>query len=74
VAADFRLRPDPHEVAEVFEMPLAAALDPDNRHLEDVQLHGRDLQYYVIDWQGYRIWGATAAMLVGLSETMKIPK
>jgi hypothetical protein len=31
---------------------------------------GRERHYYEIDWNGRRIWGATAAMLVNLSRRL----
>ncbi|MEA5445329.1 CoA pyrophosphatase [Gammaproteobacteria bacterium AB-CW1] len=68
---DYQTAPDPFEVAEVFEVPLAHALDPDQHQVVDVTVRGQALSYYQIDWQGYRIWGATAAMIVGLSRMMR---
>jgi 8-oxo-dGTP pyrophosphatase MutT (NUDIX family) len=64
----FRPRPDPGEVEEVFEVPLAFALDPGN-----LQVHGRVWQgaarrYYVIPYGPHYIWGATARMLKALSD------
>ncbi|MGA9853372.1 MAG: CoA pyrophosphatase [Gammaproteobacteria bacterium] len=60
----FRLRPDPLEVAEVFEVPLAFLRDPANRQVRQRQLAGRDLGYYLFEYNHHNIWGATAAMLV----------
>lgn len=65
------LRPDPHEVAEVFEVPLAHVLDPSEHQVIQAHIRGHDLAYYQIEWRGYRIWGATAAMLVGLSRMIR---
>ena len=64
----FRPRPDPGEVDEVFEVPLAFVLDPAN-----LQVHGRAWQgafrrYYVIPYGPHYIWGATARMLKALSD------
>ncbi|MDB5721412.1 MAG: CoA pyrophosphatase, partial [Alphaproteobacteria bacterium] len=33
---------------------------------------GRERHYYEIRWQGRRIWGATAAMIVNLSRRMEL--
>jgi 8-oxo-dGTP pyrophosphatase MutT (NUDIX family) len=71
LAPDYRLAPDPHEVAEVFELPLRHALDPANRRLETHMFQGRELHYYVIDWQDHRVWGATAAMIVSFERIIK---
>lgn len=62
----FALRPDPLEVAEIFEVPLDWLWDPNNRQVHTRQLAGRDVGYYQFDYDGHVIWGATAAMLVGL--------
>ncbi|WP_448582048.1 CoA pyrophosphatase [Thermaurantiacus sp.] len=65
--------PDPplclnaEEVADVFEVPLAFALDPANHQLREAEWRGRRRRFYVIEWQGRTIWGATAAILVNLS-------
>lgn len=65
----FTLQPD--EVAAVFEVPLDFVLDPANHVETSVEWQGRDRHYYEIAWQGYRIWGATAAMLVNLSRRLR---
>jgi hypothetical protein len=66
----FALKPHDHEVAEVFEVPLAFALDPANiqRHARDV--NGAQRYYFAIQWRDYYIWGATAGMLRNLSEVL----
>jgi hypothetical protein len=42
-------------------------LDPANQRRMTADSSGRTRHYYQIDWQGRRIWGATAAMLVNLT-------
>jgi len=71
VAPDLPLRPSEAEVAAVFEAPLAYLLDPANRRQETAMWRGVERRYYTIDWQGRRIWGATAAMLVNLSRQLR---
>ncbi len=63
VQNNFTLRPDPHEVDSIFEVPLPVILARGSLRTESRALHGRDVQYYVLNYNGYRIWGATAAML-----------
>jgi 8-oxo-dGTP pyrophosphatase MutT (NUDIX family) len=58
------------EVAEWFEAPLSFLLDPSNQQRMTADYQGRTRQYYQIDWQGRRIWGATAAMLVNLARRL----
>ena len=60
------LKPDPREVEELFEVPLAFLLDRKNHRRETRQLQGRAVGYYVIQYGSRRIWGATAGMLVNL--------
>jgi 8-oxo-dGTP pyrophosphatase MutT (NUDIX family) len=60
------LAPDPREVEEVFEVPLAFLLDPANHIRETRELQGRTVAYYVMRFEGHTIWGATAGMLVNL--------
>ncbi len=66
----FTAQPDAGEVAEVFEMPLAFALDPANheRHHRDSD-EGRRY-FYVLPFEDRYIWGATAAMLVNLHHVL----
>ena len=71
VAPDLPLAPHEHEVAEVFEAPLAFVLDTANQRRVSALLQGRERHYYEIDWNGRRIWGATAAMIVNLSRRLQ---
>lgn len=55
---------DAFEVAEVFELPLAFALDPENHQKQQHQRGTKRRSYYVLPYEGRFIWGATAGMLV----------
>ena len=66
VTAPVELVPDPREVEEVFEVPLAFLLDPANHRRETRELQGRSVGYYVMRYGTHTIWGATAGMLVNL--------
>jgi 8-oxo-dGTP pyrophosphatase MutT (NUDIX family) len=75
VAAKAVLRPDPVEVAEVFEVPLAWLMDPAHHRRHAVAIAGTTREFLSIPWPGidasgaprsYFIWGATAAMLRNL--------
>ncbi len=57
------LVPDPAEVAEIFEVPLAFVLDPNNYQPLELISQGRRIAYWAIPYQAYYIWGATAAIL-----------
>lgn len=71
VEPPFELRPDPVEVADVFEVPLPFLLEPSNqqRHFRMVGEVRRD--YYAIPYGDRYIWGATAAMLLILDRTLR---
>lgn len=66
VTPPLELAPDPREVAEVFEVPLAFLLDPNNRQRRTREFQGKTVGYYVFEYQDRVIWGATAGMLVNL--------
>ncbi|MDX1455243.1 MAG: CoA pyrophosphatase [Gammaproteobacteria bacterium] len=68
VRPGFKLVADPTEVDQIFEVPLEFLLDRSNIRREEREFKGQVVGYYVIDYRDdaaeYRIWGATAAMLV----------
>jgi 8-oxo-dGTP pyrophosphatase MutT (NUDIX family) len=64
------LRPDPSEVAEIFELPLAELMRPGALHLRSRRFDGAERWYYALDWQGRHVWGATAGMLNNLVELL----
>jgi 8-oxo-dGTP pyrophosphatase MutT (NUDIX family) len=70
VAPGFALAPDPREVDEVFEVPLAFLLDPASRRRESREIAGRQRRYYVFTYKEHEIWGATAAIIVNLAERL----
>lgn len=68
-----RLRPDPVEVAEVFEAPLAFLLDPANHRRHETRAGGRRRTFYAIPFGPHFIWGATAGMLMNLYDVLREP-
>lgn len=64
------LRPEPGEVAEVFEVPLSLALDGSQYQKHSYVRDGVSGQYLAMQWQHYTIWGATAAMLRLLAQAL----
>jgi 8-oxo-dGTP pyrophosphatase MutT (NUDIX family) len=70
LAEGFALAPDPREVAEVFEVPLAFLCDPANRRRESRELGGRQRSFYAFTYKEHEIWGATAAILVNLAQRL----
>ncbi len=71
VEPPFSVAPDPIEVADIFEVPLAFLLDPVNqqRHFRMLGEIRRD--YFAIPYRERYIWGATAAMLMILDRTLR---
>ncbi|MFC3339344.1 CoA pyrophosphatase [Paracandidimonas soli] len=60
----FSMRPDPSEVAEVFEVPLSVLMDPARHSLHRAALpDGTDRLYFSMLWEEHFIWGATAALI-----------
>ena len=64
------LAPDPFEVADVFELPLAFALNRDNQQQDSYERDGRRRHFYVLRWQERYIWGATAGILVNFARLL----
>ncbi|MEO7248282.1 MAG: CoA pyrophosphatase [Novosphingobium sp.] len=70
VPPDIEITPNPLEVAQWFEAPVAHVLDPANHEQQLVEWEGSMRAYYQIDWQGHQIWGVTAALIVNLSRRL----
>ena|SRR5687768_2421123 len=66
VTPPLELNPDPREVDEVFEVPLDFLLDAGNRQRRTREFQGQTVGYFVFEYGGHTIWGATAGMLVNL--------
>jgi 8-oxo-dGTP pyrophosphatase MutT (NUDIX family) len=62
--------PDPIEVAEVFEVPLAFIVDVRNHRRDTHRRSGVERSYWVLPWRNRYIWGATAGMLVNLARLL----
>lgn len=57
------LHPEPAEVAAIFQAPAALVLSPDSYRETDYEVAGRRMKTLELYHDGYRIWGATAAIL-----------
>ncbi len=69
----FVLQPDPNEVAEIFEVPLAHLMDGAQHRRLSVELPdgaGRR-SFYAMPYGDYFIWGATAGMLRNLFHVLR---
>ncbi|MCH8958112.1 MAG: CoA pyrophosphatase [Proteobacteria bacterium] len=61
---------DQVEVDEVFKVPMAFLLNPDNWVRRNREFMGVPVTYHEIPWQDRNIWGATAAMLIAFSKLL----
>lgn len=68
VEPDLVLRPDPSEVARVFEVPLAQALDLARYRQSTIFWRGRERIFYILDHHDAYIWGVTAGILRSMAE------
>jgi 8-oxo-dGTP pyrophosphatase MutT (NUDIX family) len=69
--SNYQAKPDPREVAEVFEVPLRFFLDSANRRTLRMTYLGRERDVYEFVYAEQRIWGVTAAMLLNLTRRME---
>ena len=70
VPPDLPLMPNPEEVEEWFEVPLAILFDRANYARRRVEWQGQMREYYDMDWEGRRIWGVTAGIIANLSRRL----
>ncbi len=56
-------RPQPDEVADVIEAPLEHLIDPSSVKTETWDLGGREVVVPFYEFDGHKIWGATAMVL-----------
>ena len=64
----FALMPNPAEVNDIFEVPLAFLLDRKNCERRSAEWQGRRREFYAFNYGAHYIWGATAAILVNFAE------
>ena len=70
VTPPFELRPDPFEVAEIFEVPFAFLMDSANHQRHSLHHRGKLRHYFAMPYGEYFIWGATAGIIVTLSRAL----
>jgi len=66
IPADLIMRPNPKEVDDYFEVPLAFLLDPANSVRKEAAWNGQQRIYYDMQWGERRIWGVTAGIIANL--------
>lgn len=70
VTADFTKVPEPGEVEEAFEVPLAHLLNPANYLVQGRRWRGQTRHYYTVPYGPYYIWGATARICRVLADRL----
>ncbi len=66
VRPGFELAPDPAEVADVFEVPLAFLMNDANHRIDSFNWRGAERSFYAMPYEQRYIWGATAGILKAL--------
>ena len=67
----FKLKPNPDEVADVFETPFGFLMDPQNHEQHERTLPtGERRRFYAMNYEERFIWGATAGILRALYDRL----
>ncbi|MDX8357183.1 CoA pyrophosphatase [Sphingopyxis terrae] len=70
IPPDLPLDPNPDEVEDWFEVPLDILFDPANYERQQAHWQGQVRRYYDMHWQGRRIWGVTADIIINLARRL----
>lgn len=70
IRGDFTRIPEPGEVEEVFEVPLAHLLDVSKYSTQGRRWRGSRRLYFTVPWGPYYIWGATARICRVLADRL----
>ena len=71
IVPPYSVKPDPFEVQDVFEAPLAHFVIPENYQRRRYVLEGLDRRYLAVPYGGRYIWGATAGMLYSFYQLLR---
>ncbi len=71
VQPDFVWKPDLREVSEVFTVPLRLAVDRREYTHQEINRDGKNIVISTLYWQGHKIWGITATILLNLGSRME---
>ena len=70
VRQGFSLRPEPGEVADIFEVPLQFLMSPANHQKLSREWKGARRHFYAMPYESRYIWGVTAGILRSLYDTI----
>ena len=68
----YHFTPSWREIDEVLCVPMDVFFDPDAMSAQTWMVHGAPLEVIFYQWEGRTIWGATARMLQGFAELVKM--
>lgn len=75
LSPDMQLSANPHEVAEVFEVPLTHLMNPSNHQRRSMLWQGQQRQWYAMPYETPTtrrvIWGVTAGILRNFYEFLQ---
>lgn len=72
VTPPLNLSLDSSEVTDAFEVPIKIILDTRNYRRDSIVTEsGQHREFYVLDYQDWYIWGATARMLANLRDLLR---
>lgn len=66
----YTLAPHDHEVADIFEVPLAFLMTKANRETHSREWQGLTRRYYAYPFGDRYIWGATAGMIKNMGDRL----
>ena len=72
VKPPFDLRPEPGEVAEIFEVPFSFLMDSANHQQHSQHYRGKLRHYFAMPYGEYFIWWATAGIIVTLARALAV--
>ncbi len=74
VPPNLDLTPNPSEVEAWFEAPLSLLLNSDSWNTREVYWRGAERRYLEMNYEGFHIWGVTAAIIANLSRRISLDK
>lgn len=74
IEPDLKFVPCPIEVAEIFHAPLSLLMNPDSYNSTSMTYDNQARRILELQFEQYRIWGATAAILYHLAQMIENSK
>jgi 8-oxo-dGTP pyrophosphatase MutT (NUDIX family) len=71
IPSGIAVRPDPSEVAEIFDVPLSALRDPRFRGEYEWNRGGNPARFPAIQYEGRTIWGLTLRITLNMLEMLE---